>query len=97
MTTLIDQATEQAAQRDLTRRWWDHAACKGMDTGIFFPAEHDFSAAMEAKAICRSCPVNQQCLDDICRQVYGATNGIFGGMSPKQRVKYRAKLKVRQS
>ena len=41
-------------------RWWDHAACKGMDLNLFiFEPGEKFSKARiaEAKAVCATCVV----------------------------------------
>ncbi len=39
-------------------KWMDDAACKGMDTNIFYPGLGEVKAA---KAICRTCPVSSDC------------------------------------
>lgn len=38
--------------------WMDDAACKGMDTDIFYPVAGEVAAA---RAICRRCPVQTEC------------------------------------
>lgn len=38
--------------------WMDDAACKGMDTDIFYPVAGEVAAA---RAICRACPVQNDC------------------------------------
>lgn len=66
------------------RPWADRAACRGLDTDLFFPKEYTSLKAKEAKAICAECPVVIE-----CRRYALATMtdwGIFGGMSPKERV-----------
>ena len=69
--------------RDLD--WRDDAACRGLDTSIFFPATED--GAEEAKAICRTCPVQQACLDwaIATRQ----EDGVWGGLTEKERRRVR--------
>lgn len=62
--------------------WRDQAACQGKGD-LFFPARGDANTAMQAKLICRTCPVIQECL------AYAVANpdlvGIWGGKSWRQR------------
>jgi WhiB family redox-sensing transcriptional regulator len=44
--------------------WFAEAACKGMDTNLWFPeADEPDSAGWRARAVCSGCPVNRQCFD----------------------------------
>ena len=61
--------------------WQDSAA----DTAIFFPESGD--PVGPAKAICRACPVREQCLADALER--GEVHGVWGGLSAKERRKYR--------
>jgi len=63
------------------RDWFTRAACRGLDVGLFFPERG--SSATEAKAVCKTCEVKQECLDWAI--MTNAKDGIFGGLSPKQR------------
>ena len=68
--------------------WRDHAACAGCDPGLFYPEQGgDYRSA---KAVCRLCPVTQECLDFAIgnHEKYG----VWGGMSERQRKRYRAQL-----
>lgn len=65
--------------------WQDSAACIGADTAIFFPESGD--PVGPAKAICRACPVREQCLADALER--GEVHGVWGGLSAKERRKYR--------
>jgi WhiB family redox-sensing transcriptional regulator len=71
--------------------WWmQHANCKNMDISLFFLEEQTgFSYDSFAREVCDTCDVSKQCLDYANRNMY--MTGLFGGMSPKQREKYRAK------
>lgn len=58
--------------------WLDLAACKGMDTELFFTSQSGPAAHREARtayAICAQCPVTQRCAE------YGANDqyGVWGG------------------
>jgi WhiB family redox-sensing transcriptional regulator len=68
-----------------TRAWTARAACRGADTEIFYPASHDEEA--EALALCATCPVRAQCLEDALRN--RETHGIWGGTTPEERRRIR--------
>ena len=61
--------------------WRAVAACRHADPGTFFPPSDLFSN--RAKLICSTCPVREQCLAwaIATRQ----SDGIWGGMTPKER------------
>ena len=65
--------------------WRQQAACKGLDTSIFFP-ESD-AAAGPAKAVCATCPVRAECLEwaIAARQ----EDGVWGGMTDNERRRLR--------
>jgi WhiB family redox-sensing transcriptional regulator len=69
--------------------WRSRAACRGPETALFFPPTHperrDERDARElrAKAICRECPVTQECLEHALRA--GETHGIWGGLTESER------------
>lgn len=64
--------------------WIEHAACKGLDTDLFFPAGQD-DVWPEIADVCGGCPVRIQCLETALKQ--GIWDGIWGGLSPSQRKK----------
>lgn len=72
--------------RDSGTNWMVDAACKGTPTNIFFPGTGQ--NATEAKSICGTCPVADECLEYALADP--DLQGIFGGMSVKQRRKIRA-------
>jgi WhiB family redox-sensing transcriptional regulator len=72
--------------------WIARAACGGHDPELWFPIGTDgvdtrrrltHTAAVDALAICRKCPVREQCLDWALSQ--GCDFGIFGGTLPQER------------
>lgn len=73
--------------------WLQDAACKGMDTEIFFPERGDKAGHIKkARATCKECPVRQQCLDFALS--FEIDNfGIFGGYTATQRRGIRRLLK----
>lgn len=69
--------------------WQARAACRGPQAAAFFPPSHferkDEKADREAraKAICRSCPVQKECLDYALR--IREPHGIWGGLNEVER------------
>ena len=71
--------------------WTDRGACRFVaDRSIFFPEPN--TKADAAKAICKACPVQRQCLE--WALAHGEV-GIWGGTSWRQRQRIRAKRNVR--
>lgn len=67
--------------------WRQSAACRGIQTELFFPAgdvaPEPVAQAEHAKAICRECPVTAQCL------AYAMATkepfGVWGGLTEEER------------
>lgn len=70
-----------------SRQSFTDALCTEVDPDIFFPDPSDLGGIFEAKSICSECPLTRQCLQ------YAIDNslkdGIFGGMTPKERERHR--------
>jgi WhiB family redox-sensing transcriptional regulator len=62
--------------------WRRHAACRGLDPEIFFPAVEDDDVD-DAKAVCGACGVQQTCLE-FALQVR-EKEGVWGGATEKER------------
>ena len=66
--------------------WRHRAACRGMETNLFFPVSSAGGAPAnisEAKRVCNTCPVQQDCLrlaDDLV-----IDDGIWGGLTETER------------
>lgn len=65
--------------------WAERGACIGEDPDLFFPERG--ASTREAKAICRACPVQQECLEHAIRT--GEKHGIWGGRSERERRRMR--------
>lgn len=66
--------------------WRASAACRDIDTELFFPLGETGDAleqAERAKAICRTCPVQEECLDYALTANEQA--GIWGGATEAER------------
>ena len=64
----------------------EHGACKGADPNLFFPEDNGRGAeaqANAAKAICATCSVREECLDDALLRK--EAHGIWGGLTPAER------------
>ncbi|WP_028648688.1 WhiB family transcriptional regulator [Nocardiopsis sp. CNT312] len=66
--------------------WQAHAACRGMDPDLWFPAQG--GAVRAAKRVCRACPVQVNCLAEAMRR--GEPYGVWGGASEEERRRFRA-------
>ncbi|MFI1167448.1 WhiB family transcriptional regulator [Streptomyces sp. NPDC020801] len=66
--------------------WRDHAACRQEDPDLFFPIGTTGPALLQteqAKAVCRRCPVSEQCLEWALNT--DQTIGVWGGTSETER------------
>jgi WhiB family transcriptional regulator, redox-sensing transcriptional regulator len=71
--------------------WLDQAACRDQDPERFFPEPGEQTKAAEAKQVCGSCQVRDQCRDLAVNAAGGidADHGIFGGTLPTERSRLR--------
>jgi WhiB family redox-sensing transcriptional regulator len=70
--------------------WRGRAACRDADTNLFFPAGETGEAEaqiVEAKAICATCPVREQCLEFAISS--NQRDGIWGGLDETERRRVR--------
>lgn len=77
--------TERENTKGDRDRWWERAACKGMDTALWYPQRGDTHG--HARSICEQCPVQEQCRQEAFDR--HETFGIWGGTSERQRKKQR--------
>jgi WhiB family redox-sensing transcriptional regulator len=65
--------------------WRVEAACRPLDSAIFFPDRTAYrnDAVAGAKAVCRRCPVREECLE--AAMDGGEKIGIWGGLTPLER------------
>ena len=74
--------------------WRDQAACKGMDSDVFFPDGQGRGGSnaityRRALAICGNCEVTGECLEYSLMPNQRAQFGIWGGMTTRQRRKVK--------
>lgn len=79
--------------------WHKQAKCRGMfkdgaDKNLFYPERGDFkevprlpdhSVEYPARAICKKCPVQEECLEAGLYEMHG----IWGGRSTRERIKMK--------
>ncbi len=74
--------------------WWKQAACRGLETDLFFPERGESTS--EAEAACSGCPVSDDCLW-FALGSNGARPqrfGIWGGTSERQRRRLRHDIRA---
>lgn len=71
--------------------WFDEAACRGVDPGLFHPARGDYAVERNALAICAGCPVRDQCLTHAV--THHELHGIWGGTSARERRDMRRQVR----
>ncbi|MER7488022.1 WhiB family transcriptional regulator [Streptomyces sp. NPDC126497] len=78
--------------------WRSRAACRTEDPDLFFPIGTTGPALMQteqAKAVCRRCPVREQCLRWALDT--GQTIGVWGGTSETERRALKRRIAARRS
>ncbi|MFD3734491.1 WhiB family transcriptional regulator [Streptomyces sp. NPDC058632] len=78
--------------------WRTRATCRDEDPDLFFPIGTSGPALLQteqAKAVCRRCPVQQQCLDWAMES--GQSLGVWGGTSETERRALKRRLKARRA
>lgn len=69
--------------------WRAHAACRGVDTNVFFPERGQ--SLEPALRICAGCPVRDHCLEEALGAsiAWKYVPGVWGGTSERQRRQMR--------
>lgn len=76
--------------------WMNHAACRGMDTNLFFPEVGGVGNGNDkAISVCENCPVITHCrayADHMERRPgHQGHHGVWGGTTPDERDRSRRK------
>ena len=73
--------------------WVDQALCAQVgDTDLWYPEKlRGAAATKDAKAVCRRCPVVEECLEYALRR--GESHGVWGGRSAKERQRMKRGLR----
>ncbi|MFE3516111.1 WhiB family transcriptional regulator [Streptomyces sp. NPDC059166] len=78
--------------------WRMHAACRDADPDLFFPIGSSGPAlvqAEEAKAVCATCPVQEQCLEWALENAQDS--GVWGGTDENERRALKRRRARRQA
>ncbi|WP_081241177.1 WhiB family transcriptional regulator [Streptomyces viridosporus] len=78
--------------------WRNRAACRTEDPDLFFPIGSSGPALLQteqAKAVCRRCPVREQCLQWALDT--GQSIGVWGGTSETERRALKRRIAARRS
>lgn len=95
--SLVDLLAEALGIDVVVEPWRAEAACLGVDPELFFPRRNDAASGKPdreaAKAVCRPCPVREECLDHALAA--GERHGIWGGLTELERKPLRPKRRRR--
>ena len=69
--------------------WQDRAACRGMNTERFYPAQGKVQGHVETIRVCQRCPVQDECLQEAIDT--GEKFGIWGGIGARRRRRFHNK------
>ncbi|GGV21317.1 WhiB family transcriptional regulator [Streptomyces griseoflavus] len=78
--------------------WRSSAACRTEDPDLFFPIGTSGPALLQteqAKAVCRRCPVQEQCLQWALET--GQSIGVWGGTSETERRALKRRVAARRA
>lgn len=78
-----DQTDSLAIYYEEDPSWRQGAVCVQVDPELWFPDRG--GTAVQAKALCRTCPVRQECLEYALKAK--VTFGIWGGYGYRDRLK----------
>jgi WhiB family redox-sensing transcriptional regulator len=70
--------------------WRTKSLCRAYPQELFFPERENTATIPKAKAICRVCPVQEECLDTGLADP--GLEGIWGGTTDMERKRLRAML-----
>jgi len=72
---------------------WQAAACKGIDTELFYlDSSESLAYNNDLRKICRNCPIYSECLE---YAVWGEWEGFWAGTTATDRKRIRAKARRR--
>ncbi len=66
---------------DMNTSWKNYGSCRGLNPNIFYPSCEE--EARVAKAICRQCPVQNECLSYALKNQ--EKDGVWGGATERDR------------
>ena len=88
LVVAFSSADDLLAQFIRRPAWHEQAACRGMGAAMFFPGLGGNRQVAEARAVCESCPVRAECLDEALADP-NLDHGIRAGMTERARTAHR--------
>lgn len=77
------------------KNWFKLASCKGK-TALMFPKQHkDITYIAQARAICKSCPVKDVCLNYALEFPAADMHGVWAGLTSRQLAAEQRKRKIK--
>jgi WhiB family redox-sensing transcriptional regulator len=71
------------------------ALCAQTDPDLFFPDDKDREKLSQAKAVCKRCPVQLECLNYALTEFSRSSDwGVWGGTDPFERRQLRRKFRI---
>lgn len=78
-----------------SKSWFGQAACRGK-TRLMFPKEHkDITYIAQARAICKSCTVQKQCLEYALEFPAADMHGVWAGLTSRQLAAEQRKREIK--
>jgi WhiB family redox-sensing transcriptional regulator len=91
--TIVPQLDKSVDIQEST--WFDLAACKGK-TQLMFPKEHkDITYITQARAICKTCPVQKECLEYALEFPPADMHGVWAGFTSRQLAAEQRRRKIK--
>lgn len=70
--------------------WRTAAACRDLDSNVFFAEEWNKAHTATAKRICKACPVREPCL--AYAMASDVRYGVWGGLTKSERKRRRKRV-----
>ena len=75
--------------------WFSLASCKGK-TELMFPKQHkDITYIAQARAICKTCPVKNECLEYALEFPAADMHGVWAGLTSRQLAAEQRRRKIK--
>ena len=82
-------------QVDANLSWYERALCAEVGGELFFPEKGESDKTRSAKAVCNRCDVRPECLSYALS--LGPIQGVWGGLTEREREKARRKNRERSA
>jgi len=90
-----NDTTEIHTTNQPNKKWRDNANCKGKGELMFPKAYKDITYIPAARALCRNCIVQTECLDYALQFPTADLHGVWAGLTPRQLAAEQRKRGIR--